>query len=274
VSEFRDEDLGKFETLLTIMDRLREPGGCPWDREQTRKTLRSYVLEEAYETVQAIDAGDEEDLKEELGDLLLQIVFQARIGVENGTFTIEDVIRSITTKLIRRHPHVFGDTAAADTGEVLRNWNAIKLAEKGSDENRKREQSILEGVPEVLPALLKAVTYSRRAAQVGFDWDKPKDVMKKLHEEIHELEKSLAAADPDEIEDEMGDVFFVMANLARHLNVNPELALERANRKFKRRFAYVERTLAARGSSPQESSLEEMDALWDEAKVKLPEETG
>lgn len=262
MSEFKDEELGYFETLVKVMDRLRSPGGCPWDREQSPKTLRPYVLEEAYEVVEAIDADDPQELKEELGDLLLQIVFQARIGKEEGTFSIEDVVYSIVTKLIRRHPHVFGDVDAATPEAVLKNWHEIKLNEKG----KSGESSILDGTPKTLPALLKAVSYSRRAAQVGFDWDKPKDVVARLHEEIHELNQSLDNGSMEDVEGEIGDILFVMANVARHLEINPELALERSNRKFRKRFRFVETRLAEKGSNPQKATLEEMDALWDEAK--------
>lgn len=265
MTDFSKKDNRKFETLLEIMDRLRSPGGCPWDIEQNRYSLRPYVLEEAYEVVEAIDSGDETDICEELGDLLLQIVFHARIGKEKNSFTIEDVIEGISSKLIRRHPHVFADVEAKDPETVLRNWNQIKKEEK----EYKSENSILSGVPKVLPAQLKAVTYSRRAAQVGFDWDKTSDIIAKLREEVDELEASMADDSPRDIESEMGDILFVMANLARKLKINPELALEQSNNKFRQRFHYIEKTLAARGSSPQESNLEEMDALWNEAKAKF-----
>lgn len=264
MDEFKDKDLGDFSTLLYIMKRLRGPDGCPWDREQDHSTLRPYVLEEAYEVVEAIDGESRRDLKEELGDLLLQIVFHSQLGSEDGEFDISDVIRGICEKLIRRHPHVFADVDASDAGEVLKNWNAIKKAEKGEQVDK----SILSGVPNVLPALLKAVTYSKRAAQVGFDWDRTRDVISKLKEEVSELEHSVLEGEQEEIEDEMGDVLFVMANLARRLKVDPEIALERANRKFRRRFNYIEARLADQNRSPQESNLQEMDKLWDEAKEK------
>lgn len=265
MTEFREDQLGDFATLLRVMERLRAPGGCPWDREQTHQSLRPYVLEEAYEVVDAIDRADDAELREELGDLLLQVVFHAQLGREDGRFAIEDVIRGIVTKLIRRHPHVFADVVADTPDAVLRNWHQIKKEEKGNG----AAGSIFDGVPDVLPALLKAITYSRRAAQVGFDWNRPEDVISKLHEEVAELEQSLAAGGQEDIEEELGDILFVMANLARHLKVNPEIALERANRKFRDRFRYIEHCLAERGSSPQQSNLEEMDKLWDEAKTKL-----
>ena len=267
MTEYSKEQLRKFETLVEIVDRLRSPGGCPWDIEQTRDSLRPYVLEEAYEVVEAIDSGSDTELCEELGDLFLQIVLHSRIGKEEKTFTIGDVIEGISSKLVRRHPHVFGDVDAKDPDTVLRNWNQIKASEKKD----KAEKSILSGVPKVLPAQLKAVTYTKRAAQVGFDWDNTTDVIAKLREEVDELEESLKDGSSKEIEAEMGDILFVMANLARRLKVNPEMALEASNIKFKKRFQYIEKALAAKGSSPQESDLEEMDALWNEAKLQLKE---
>lgn len=262
MSEFDNMDLGDLSTLVHIMKRLRGPGGCPWDREQDHQTLRPYVLEEAYEVVEAIDGGGKKELKEELGDLLLQIVFHSHLADERGDYEISDVIRGICEKLIRRHPHVFAGNRAETADQVLRNWNAIKKAEKGN----RPDASILDGVPKVLPALLKAVTYSRRASQVGFDWDSTVDVIEKLKEEVAELEESVKAGRQEEIEDEMGDVLFVMANLARRLKVNPEIALDGANRKFRRRFHYIEKALAKQGRNPQDSNLAEMDKLWDEAK--------
>jgi len=264
VEEFKDKDLGDFSTLVYILKRLRGPGGCPWDREQDHKSLRPFVLEEAYEVVEAIESEDMSELKEELGDLLLQVVLHSQIANENDEFDVSQVIHAICDKMIRRHPHVFGDETAKDAKEVLSNWNAIKKAEK----KEKADDSILSGVPHALPALLKAFTYSRRAAQVGFDWDSTGDVITKLREEVDELEESVQKEEWDEVEDEMGDVLFVMANLARRLKVNPEVALERANKKFRRRFSYIEDRLADQGSSPQDSNLEEMDKLWDEAKEK------
>jgi tetrapyrrole methylase family protein/MazG family protein len=262
MAPYTEAELKEFSTLLEIMARLREPGGCPWDREQDSKSLRPYVLEEAYEVVEAIDSGTPDLLAEELGDLLLQIVFHARIGDEEGTYSIDDVIYSITSKLVRRHPHVFADLEVEDADEVLRNWNTIKRNEKEGKEDR----SVLDGVPGVLPALLKAYTYSKRAAQVGFDWEKPADVIAKLREEIDELEQAVQENNPEQIEAELGDLFFGLANIARHLKANPELALERTNRKFRSRFNFVERRLSEKGSSPQESDLEEMETLWQESK--------
>jgi tetrapyrrole methylase family protein/MazG family protein len=264
VNKYSDEDLRKIETLVEIMDRLREPGGCPWDREQDSKSLRPYVLEEAYEVVEAIDSGQPEMLKEELGDLLLQVIFHARLGKEENHFELGDVIEGICSKLIRRHPHVFDGLEVADSEQVLKNWNSIKQAEK--KEKSDEVKSILAGVPAVLPALLKAFTFSRRASQVGFDWDKTEDVIEKIREEIAELEEALGGDDQDNLEEEMGDMLFALTNLSRRMDINPELALERANRKFKSRFGYVEQSLASSGSSPQQSNLQEMDALWEKAK--------
>jgi len=269
LSEFRDEELGSLATLVRVVKRLREPDGCPWDRRQSAESLRQFILEEAYETVDAIDKGDPAVLAEELGDLLLQIVLQARIAEEEGRFDIRTVIRSIVTKLIRRHPHVFGAERADTPEEVLRNWNRIKVEEKGG---ARSGASILDGIPGAMPALFKALSLSRRAAQVGFDWQRTADIISKLREEVDELEHSLSSETPEQVADEIGDVLFVIANIARRLDANPELALEASNRKFMRRFRCVERLLAEQGRTPQDATLEEMDALWDRAKQSEREE--
>ena len=248
------------------MDRLRDPGGCPWDREQTLATLAPYLLEEAHEVTEAVVADDPAKLCEELGDLLLQIVFMARIGHENGWFDLGDVADGISAKMIRRHPHVFGDREVADSGEVLRNWEDIKRDERVANETA---TSSLDGVPAALPALLKAFRMTEKAAAVGFDWRRPGDVMVKMREEMGELEAELEAgggAATDRLRAEMGDVLFVMANLARHLGVEPETALQRANASFKRRFESMEAQAGADGRSLRDMSLEEQDALWEEAK--------
>ncbi len=264
MNEFDDKDLDKFETLLKIVAKLRSPEGCPWDREQTHSSLRQFAVEEAYEVVEAIEDEDLNRLREELGDLLLQVILHAQVADEDGRFDISGVIKSINEKLIRRHRWVFGDEEAESPQAALKSWNRVKVEERGGPENG---ASILSGIPEGLPALFKALSLSKRAAQVGFDWDRTEDVVKKLHEEVHELEQSVADGFEKEIEEELGDILFVMANAARKLGINPELALQRANRKFRRRFRHIEEKLAESGKTPQDSNLEEMDALWDEAKA-------
>lgn len=254
------------DRLIGIMDRLRDPGGCPWDREQTLATLSPYLLEEAHEVAEAVASGDPAKLCEELGDLLLQIVFMARIGRENGWFTLDDVADGISAKMIRRHPHVFADREVADASEVLRNWEDIKRDERA---DRDGNTSALDGVPAALPALLKAFRMTEKAAAIGFDWRRPADVMVKMREEMAELEAELGedgGAATDRMRDEMGDVLFVLANLARHLGVEPETALQRSNASFKRRFESMESQARASGRSLRELSLEEQDALWEEAK--------
>ena len=254
-----------FDRLVDIMDRLRDPEGCPWDREQTLSSLSGYLLEEAYETVDAVAGGNPEALCEELGDLLLQIVFMARIGREKGWFDLDDVCASIADKMIRRHPHVFADREVADTDEVLRNWEEIKRGERASEPKK----SALDGVPASLPGLLKAYRMTQKASALGFDWRRPADVMVKLREEVDELEAEVGSDDElavDKVRSEMGDVLFVMANLARHLGVEPETALQETNAKFLRRFRGMEE-LARKDDRPLiEMSLDELDALWERVK--------
>lgn len=247
------------------MDRLRDPGGCPWDREQTVHTLAPYFLEEAYEVVDAIASGDPDKLCEELGDLLLQIVFVARIAREKEWFDIDDVSDRISEKMVRRHPHVFGDRQVEGSAEVMRNWEDIKREERSDEPGA----SVLDGVPGSLPALLKAFRMTEKAAAVGFDWRKPADVMEKMREEMAELEAELAvgeeAAD-DRIRSEMGDVLFVMANLARHLGVEPETALQETNMTFKRRFQAMEDRARQTARDFRKMDLAEQDALWNDVK--------
>jgi len=253
------------DRLRAIMDRLRDPGGCPWDREQTLATLAPYLLEEAHEVAEAVAADEPAKLCEELGDLLLQIVFMTRIGSENGWFNFDDVCDGISEKMVRRHPHVFGDREVENSEEVVRNWEDIKRDERADD----RTSSVLDGVPTALPALLKAYRMTEKAAAVGFDWRKPADVMIKMREEMDELEAELNGGDEgvsELVRAEMGDVFFVLANLARHLGVEPETALQRTNTAFKRRFESMEAQAHSRGENLRELSLEEQDALWEEAK--------
>ena len=253
------------DRLCGIMDRLRDPGGCPWDRKQTLSSLAPYLLEEAHEVAEAVAAEEPAKLREELGDLLLQIVFMARVGRENGWFDFDDVCDGISEKMVRRHPHVFGNRHVKDADEVIRNWEEIKSEERAHEET----SSALDGVPAALPGLLKAFRMTEKAAAVGFDWRKPGDVMVKMREEMAELEHELdeGGGPPSErARDEMGDVLFVMANLARHLGVEPETALQRTNTTFKRRFETMEALARARGEHLRELSLEEQDELWEEAK--------
>lgn len=259
---------GRIEALLDIMARLRDPdGGCPWDLEQNFASIAPYTIEEAYEVADAIERGDMGDLKDELGDLLLQVVFHAQMAKEEGRFDFPDVVRAICEKMIRRHPHVFGDEEQRSAGAVKGRWEEIKAEEKA--EKGKAPTSILDDVPLALPALARAIKLQNRAARVGFDWPDTTQVIDKLNEEMLELSAEVAkGGDPDRLEDEMGDLLFVYANLARHMKVDPEAALRRANAKFRRRFGRIEEKLAAAGKRPEDSSLEEMDALWNEAKAE------
>jgi nucleoside triphosphate diphosphatase len=262
--------------LIEIMAALRTPvTGCPWDIEQTFETIAPYTIEEAYEVADAIARGDRADLKDELGDLLLQVVYHARMAEEEQAFAFDDVVLAITTKMIRRHPHVFGDEQARVAGAAKGFWNAIKAQEK-AEKSAERARlgvdvqqgtvSILSDVPLPLPGLTRAVKLQEKAAQVGFDWPSLKPVFEKMREELLELDEAVAASAPDRIKDEFGDLLFVMANVARHLGLDPEDALRGANQKFTRRFAHIERSLAVDGRTPSQSNLAEMDALWDAAK--------
>ncbi len=251
----------KFEELYSIMKRLRAE--CPWDKEQSHDSIKAATLEETYEVLEAIDLKDYNELKGELGDLLLHIVFHSAIGEDNKTFTTEEVIDSISEKLIRRHPHIFSDVVVKDTKEVLRNWEAIKLTE-GRD-------SVLEGVPKQLPSLARACRLQEKASKVGFDWDKKEDVWKKVIEEIEEMHEMEREGNADKLEDEMGDVFFALTNYARFLGINPENALRRTNEKFTARFQYIEKKLKELGRSITESDLAEMDKYWEESKTVLKE---
>jgi MazG family protein len=262
-------DLRPIDRLLAIMARLRDPAdGCPWDLEQTFATVAPYTVEEAYEVADAIERGDLSDLKEELGDLLLQVVFHARMAEEQGAFAFDDVAAAINDKMVRRHPHVFAEETYASLAHQKEGWEALKAAERARKTGGNgRAASLLDDVPVGLPALTRAVKLSRRAAGVGFVWPTAEDVMKKLHEEVAELEAEIAAGDLEKARQEMGDVLFVVANLARTLEVDPEDSLRFTNTKFARRFQYIEARLAERGKTPDQSDLAEMDALWDEAKA-------
>ncbi len=249
-----------FEEVVQLMARLRAPGGCPWDREQTHRSLRTYLLEETYEVLDAIERDDAEALKDELGDLLLQVIFHAQMAQEQRRFGIDEVLTGLHEKLVRRHPHVFGEGKADTAQQVAHNWEALKAKE------RNNQGSALEGVSGHVPALLEAYQLTRKAAQVGFDWEKPEDVLAKLDEEVGEVRKELVAGETGRVEEELGDLLFVVVNLARKLKVDPEVALRRANRKFVGRFRRIESELARQGKRPEESTLEEMDALWERAK--------
>ena len=254
--------------LIEIMAALRDPDtGCPWDQKQTFATIAPYTIEEAYEVADAIARGDIPHLKDELGDLLLQVVYHARMAEEQRAFAFGDVVEAITTKMIRRHPHVFGTQAERAAGVADGFWDRAKAAEKTGDQPR----GVLDDVPTALPALTRAIKLQNKAAKVGFDWPSLAPVFEKLNEEIAELEAAIADSkdrtDRAAIEEEFGDLLFVVANVARHLKLDPEAALRAANDKFTRRFRYIEAQLAARGSSPAQSDLAEMDALWDAAKA-------
>ncbi|MFO7584404.1 MAG: nucleoside triphosphate pyrophosphohydrolase [Anaerolineales bacterium] len=252
-----------FETFHEIIAHLRAPEGCPWDRKQTHESLRQHLIEEAYEVIDAIDSGKTEKLAEEFGDLLLQVVLHAQIGYEAGEYRMADVLKGIHDKLIRRHPHVFGEVTVDGEGQVLTNWEAIKKQER--EQNGEPEKGLLDGVPKTLPALHLAQEYQERAARVGFDWPEVEGVLEKIREEIEEIR---SAQTKDELNDELGDLFFVLVNLARWKKIDAEAALHSANRKFKRRFGYVEQRARELGRSLPEMTLEEMDVLWDEAKQK------
>lgn len=251
-----------FARLMQLMRKLRGPGGCPWDAEQTHESLKRYLLEETYEVMEAIDAGSPEMLMEELGDLLLQPVFHAVIAEENGEFSMDDVLRILCDKLIRRHPHVFADLRVNDIDQLVANWERIKKKEKG-DERR----SALAGIPSHLPALLRAQKVSEKAARVGFDWDHLDPVFAKVLEELKELEKTLFTGDQERMEAELGDLLFAIVNLGRFLSLNPEDALRKTITRFTKRFSHIENTLHAQGKSLHDASLDEMDALWEEAKA-------
>jgi MazG family protein len=258
-----------FRDFVQLIARLRAPGGCPWDREQTHETVKPMTIEEAYEVAEAIDEGDDAGLAGELGDLLLQVVFHAEMARERGAFDIDAVVKGVRDKMVRRHPHVFGEETAGSAGEVLRNWEAHKKAERVAAGKDEASASLLDGVSRGLPAVMEAFQMTTKAGRVGFDWPDAASILPKLDEEVGELRAALAAspAEPDQVRDEIGDVLFVVVNLARRLGVDPESALKGSNRKFRRRFKHVEDGLKARGRTPAESNLSEMDALWDEAKA-------
>ena len=250
-----------FDQLLSIMRKLRGPGGCPWDAEQTHESLTRYLLEETYEVIEAIESKSDEHLKEELGDLLLQPIFHAVIAEEAGQFDIYDVIRTLCEKLVRRHPHVFGDFEISDSNAQIENWERIKKEEKGPERT-----SALSGVPPHLPALLKAQKITEKASRVGFDWNHSDQIFAKVMEELHEFEEAWAGGNPERMEDELGDLLFAIVNLGRFLSLNPEEALRKTICRFQKRFSYVEDTLNKQGRNLSDATLEEMDILWEQVK--------
>ena len=259
-----------FEKLVAVQARLRAPKGCPWDREQTHQSLRTYLLEEVYEVLEALDAGNDAKFAEEMGDLLLQIVFHSQIAREEGRFTVADVVREIHDKMIRRHPHVFGQARARNSAEVLRNWEQIKAEERQTSNRRGAWQgeaaSLLDGVSRALPATLEGFQLTRKASRIGFDWEDSAGVIAKIQEEKAELETALAGARQHKIEEEMGDLLFAAVNLARFLHVDPEIALKKANAKFARRFRAMEARARESGREFKNLPREEMEALWEATK--------
>jgi MazG family protein len=276
----RDRAAGKwFEKLMALQARLRGPNGCPWDREQSHESLRKFLIEETYEVLDAMESGDPRKFRGELGDLLLQVVFHAILAEESGRFTISDVIESVHTKMVRRHPHVFGSTKAGTSAAVLKNWEQIKAGERAAEEKSSAEKlaadSIVGGVPHSLPAVLEAYQLTRRASHVGFDWENLAGIFAKLDEEKREIESTLRSAEgaktkaPSKpLEEEVGDLLFVGVNIARFLGVDPEIALKSANRKFKQRFQWMESAAAREGSRFADLPRERMERLWNEAKAR------
>src|SRR2546427_8142833 len=277
-----------FEKLVAVQARLRAPDGCPWDREQTHESLRTYLIEEAYEVLEALESRDDAKFAEEMGDLLLQIVFHSQIAREEGRFTVAEVIREIHDKMIRRHPHVFGKIRAKDSAEVLRNWEQIKAEERRSRDNKNdsksdesvpKETSLLDGVSHALPATLEGFQLTRKASRIGFDWEDAGGVFEKLFEETEELKKASKEQDHLRMEEELGDLLFAAVNLSRFLKIDPEIALKKANTKFSRRFREMERLALKNGREFKDLPREEMEALWDatkkaEGKPRLPENSG
>jgi len=256
-----------FARFVELIARLRAPGGCPWDREQTHESVKPMTIEEAYEVAHAIEEGDDEELAGELGDLLLQVVFHASIAEERGAFGLKRVIERVADKMVRRHPHVFGDDDAATSGEVLRNWEAIKAQERAA--KGRDDESMLDSVHKGLPAVMEAFQMTTKVSRVGFDWKEADGALAKLDEEVLELREAIAAkTDAAKVAEEVGDLLFAAVNVARLTGVDPESALKAANRKFRRRFRHIEERLRAEGQKPADSTLEEMDRLWDEAKAR------
>ncbi len=254
----------RFRELVDVVARLRGPGGCPWDREQTHESLRACLLEECYETLDAIDRSDPQGIREELGDVLLQIVFQAQVAAEAGQFTVEDVIAGVIDKMIRRHPHVFGDATVTGSAEVVRNWSRIKAAERAG--RGAADPSVLSGLPPALPALHAAARMGEKAARVGFDWSSPAEALAKVREELVELEEAVAGGEASRVEHELGDVLFALASVARLAEHSPEMALRRALARFERRFRTMEDAVRRAGRDMHDLTATELDALWNDAK--------
>jgi len=264
------KDKYEFSELIEIMKLLRSKEGCPWDREQTHESLKKYLIEETYEVLEAVDLNDKDKLCEELGDLLLQIVFHAQIAAENSEFDIDDVITGICRKMISRHTHVFGKDKADTPDQVVDNWEAIKKKEKGA----KTQTEVLKDIPSNLPALMRSYKVQQKAAQVGFDWDNIDDVFAKVYEEIQELKDVYKSQNVERITDEMGDLFFALVNLSRFLKVQPELALTGTINKFIKRFEYIERESTKMGKRLEDMQLSEMDELWNKAKIHISDGNG
>jgi tetrapyrrole methylase family protein/MazG family protein len=265
-----------FEKLAAVQARLRAPDGCPWDREQTHASLRTYLIEEAYEVLEAMEGGDDGKFAEEMGDLLLQIVFHSEIAREEGRFDVADVIREVHDKMVRRHPHVFGEKRAKDSAEVLKNWEQIKKEERiaagkkngdGAEKKEDKAASLLDGVSKALPAALQGLHLTRRAARIGFDWDNVEGVFDKMNEEAGELREAVGVKDAARAEEEMGDLLFAAVNLARFLHIDPEIALKKANAKFSARFRQMEKLAAERGKVLADVPREEMEGFWEAAKL-------
>ena len=262
------EKRADIQKLVDLVQRLRGENGCPWDREQTRESLKPMLIEEAYEVLEALDGVSPAELKEELGDLLFQVVFHAQIAQEKGEFHLVDIIDRLHEKMVRRHPHVFGDADLKTSQDVLKNWEDIKAAEKGVDSSSRAgsEKSLLDGIPSKLPALHTAYQMTAKASRVGFDWPRLEDIVSKLQEEASELLEARAGQDQGKVADEVGDLLFVAVNIARFLGIDPETALRRSNKKFERRFRHVESGIKNQGREMRDATLAEMDALWDQAK--------
>ncbi|MCP5464427.1 MAG: nucleoside triphosphate pyrophosphohydrolase [Deltaproteobacteria bacterium] len=257
-------DLPDLVAFIETVRRLRAPGGCPWDREQTHQSLRSYLLEETHEVLEAIDNNDTPHLREELGDLLLQVILHAQLATDAKQFNINDVANEINQKMIRRHPHVFGDKSVSGSGEVLKNWEEIKKKEK--QDQGKQIHSLLDGIPNGLPALFEAWKMSKKAAKTGFDWSDVSGIFEKMNEELDEVKEAIAQNDNDKIEEEIGDLLFTVANIARFKKINPELALQKANRKFKSRFQSMEESARSKNINLETLSPTQWEELWQHAK--------